>query len=46
MLGETSGRLNPGTPQHLEIEDGSVVGRSYGDGASPAPETAPGPGDG
>ena len=46
MLGETSGRLNPGTPQHLEIEDGSVVSRSYGDGASPAPDAASGPGDG
>lgn len=37
LLGETSGMPNPGTQQHLEIEDGRVVSSSYGDGGWPAP---------
>ena len=28
-LGETEGRANPGTAQHIEIEGGHLVGRSY-----------------
>jgi putative phosphoesterase len=43
LLGESADARNPGTAQHIEIEGGSVVGRSYNGsagGESPAPREA------
>ena len=39
-LGETDGRPNPGTPQHIEVADGRLVGSSYDRDASAEPPRA------
>ena len=39
-LGETDGRANPGSPQHLELEGGRLVGSSYNDDHSAEPPRA------
>ena len=40
-LGETDGRPNPGSPQHVEIEAGRLIGSSYnGDHSAEPPRAA------